>query len=75
MSSVEGEIRRHIRNNPNERVLLSVIPHYNGTGFNGNNFMPNEVTMYALDHNGDVLVNRTIPNGLRQNTACRGSGC
>ncbi|MGI4887026.1 MAG: RHS repeat-associated core domain-containing protein [Janthinobacterium lividum] len=70
MSSVEGQMRRYIRANPNSTVLLEVKPHYVG-----NSLVPDRVTMYALDHNGNVLVDRTISNGLRQNTVCRGLGC
>ena len=70
MSSVEGQMRRYLRANPNSSVILEVKPHYIG-----NSLVPDRVTMYALDHNGNVLVDRTITNGLRQNTVCRGLGC
>jgi RHS repeat-associated protein len=70
MSSVEGQLRRQLRANPTSSVILEVKPHYVG-----NNLVPDRITMYALDHNGNVLVDRTISNGLRQNTVCRGLGC
>lgn len=70
MSSVEGQLRRNLRANPTSSVMLEVKPHYVG-----NSLVPDRVTMYALDHNGNVLVDRTISNGLRQNTVCRGLGC
>jgi RHS repeat-associated protein len=70
MSSVEGGIRRHIQQNPTSTVLLEVKPHYNG-----NDLTPERVSMYAIDQNGNVLADRSIANGLRQNTSCRGSGC
>ncbi|MGI4835813.1 MAG: RHS repeat-associated core domain-containing protein [Janthinobacterium lividum] len=70
MSTSEGQVRRYLRNNPTSSVTLEVTPHYTG-----NNLVPDRVTMYALDHNGNVLVDRTVTNGLRQNTVCRGLGC
>lgn len=70
MSTSEGQIRRYLRNNPTSSVTLEVTPHYTG-----NNLVPDRVSMYALDHNGNVLVDRSVTNGLRQNTSCRGLGC
>lgn len=65
MSTQEGTIRRYLQNNPSGSVTLEVRVEYDGT-----NPRPTAVHMYALDENGNVLVDERIQNGRRQNTAC-----
>lgn len=63
MSSLEGRVRRHVRNG--NTVLYEVrVP------YDGDNMVPESVSIYAIDQNGNVIVDDTVPNGLRQNTAC-----
>ena len=40
--------------------------------YEGDALVPSEVKMYAINQDGKVIVDRTVENGLRQNTACCG---
>jgi len=64
MSKMEGIVRRHVKNGGGT-VLMEVIPNYVGS-----ELVPRSVTMYAIDSAGNVLVDSTISNGLRQATQC-----
>jgi len=63
MTKVENKVTRHVK--AGNTVLIEVKPNYTG-----NNLVPDSVSMYAIDQNGNVIADTTIENGLRQNTAC-----
>ncbi|HSU60203.1 MAG TPA: RHS repeat-associated core domain-containing protein [Bryobacteraceae bacterium] len=61
MSEQEGKIRNYLKNNPDGRVLMEVTAEYDGE-----NPRPTAVRMYALNENGEVLVDERVENGRRQ---------
>ncbi|SEM11023.1 RHS repeat-associated core domain-containing protein [Aquimarina amphilecti] len=63
MTKVENKITKLAKNG--DTILVEVTPNYTG-----DNPVPNSISMYAIDQNGDVVADTTIPNGLRQNTSC-----
>ncbi|WP_437624602.1 DUF6531 domain-containing protein [Sorangium sp. So ce1151] len=63
MRNLEDRVRAHVRNG--NTVLYEVRVNYQG-----NDLLPDSVSVYAIDQNGTVIVDDTVPNGLRQQTAC-----
>jgi RHS repeat-associated protein len=67
MARCEAKIRDHLDSDPNSRVLMHVTVHYDN---NDPNSMPKSVHIYALDKNGNVIVDEHIDNGKRQKRGC-----
>ncbi len=65
MSQEEAKIRNYLKANPDGSVTMEVRVEYDGE-----NPTPSTVNMYALDENGNVIVDERIENGRRQNTKC-----
>jgi len=63
MTKVDNKITKLAKNG--DTILVEVTPNYIG-----DNPVPDSISMYAIDQNGDVVADTTIPNGLRQNTSC-----
>ena len=63
MSKLEGIVRRHVEKG--NAVLMEVIPNYHG-----GSLVPHSITMFAFDARGNILVNQTVTDGLRQITQC-----
>ncbi|RLJ32221.1 RHS repeat-associated protein [Chryseobacterium sp. 7] len=65
MTKYENIITNHVNADPNNKVLVEVTPIYNG-----DELIPEKIKMFAIDQDGNVIVDQEINNGLRQNTKC-----
>ena len=63
MTKLENKITRHVKNG--NTVSIKVTPNYNG-----NNLIPDSITIKAIDQNNKIIVDDTVVNGLRQKTSC-----
>jgi RHS repeat-associated protein len=63
MTKYENRITRHVQ--AGNTVLVEVKPIYNG-----NELIPAKMSIYAIDQHGKVIVDASVPNGLRQKTQC-----
>jgi RHS repeat-associated protein len=63
MTRHENAITNHAKKG--NTVLVEVKAHYNG-----DELIPSHISIYAIDQNGKVIADASVPNGQRQRTKC-----